>query len=90
MYNTHMKENKMYNVIWKDTDGVVCDKEFDTLNLAMAWAKTSDYFVTIKGGEFEIVGKFGVDSVENGLTPDGVAYTWNKASRIGRVKRERS
>lgn len=24
------------------------------------------------------VGKAGVDSVENGKTPDGVAYTWNK------------
>ena len=65
------------------------EKEFATLDLAMDYAKTLDSFVVIKGGGFEVAGKFGVDSVENGKTPDGIAYTWNKASRIGRVKKER-
>lgn len=65
------------------------EKEFATLELAMDYAKTLDAFVLIKGGGFEVAGKFGVDSVENGVTPDGIAYTWNKASRIGRVKKER-
>ena len=37
----------------------------------------------------EVVGVFGVDSIKNGKCPDGVAYDWNKASRIGRVKKER-
>ena len=74
----------MYTVTCKDTAS-----EFDTLDLAMAHAKTLAVFVTIKGSEFEIVGMFGVDSVKNGLCPDGVAYDWNKASRIGRVKKER-
>ena len=46
-------------------------------------------FVTIQGGEFEIVGLFGVDSIKDGVCPDGVKYDWNKASRIGRVKKER-
>jgi hypothetical protein len=46
-------------------------------------------FVRIVGTDFEIVGIFGVDSIEDGKCPDGVAYTWNKASRIGRVKKER-
>jgi hypothetical protein len=78
---------KIYNVIWKDTNNVVCDKEFDGLTPAMNWAKTLDYFVTIRGGEFEVVGKFGVDSVEDGKCPDGVAYDWNKASRIGATRR---
>jgi len=55
----------------------------------MAYAKTIDAFVTIKGEDFEVVGMFGVDSVKNGVCPDGVAYDWNKASRIGRVKKER-
>jgi hypothetical protein len=46
-------------------------------------------FVSIKGIDFEVCGMFGVDSVVDGLCPDGVAYDWNKASRIGRVKKER-
>ena len=66
------------------------EKEFATLDLAMDYAKTLDVFVVIKGGGFEVAGKFGVDSVEDGKTPDGIAYTWNKESRIGRVKKERS
>jgi hypothetical protein len=37
----------------------------------------------------ELVGKFGVDAIKDGLCPDGVVYDWNKASRIGRVKKER-
>jgi hypothetical protein len=44
-------------------------------------------FVTITGPEFEIVGMFGVDAVKDGKCPDGVTYDWNKASRIGAVKR---
>ena len=66
------------------------EKEFATLDLAMEYAKTLDVFVVIKGNGLEVAGKFGVDSVENGVTPDGIAYTWNKASRIGRVKKERN
>jgi hypothetical protein len=65
------------------------EKEFATLDLAMSHAKALNVFVTIKGTEFEICGKFGVDSVADGKCPDGVAYDWNKASRIGRVKKER-
>lgn len=65
------------------------EQEFETLELAMARAKALDEFVSITGNGVEIVGRFGVDSVQDGKTPDGVAYTWNKASRIGRVKKER-
>ena len=74
----------MYKVIDKNKE-----TEFANLDLAIAYAKELNVFVTIQGGEFEIVGKFGVDSVEDGLCPDGVKYDWNKASRIGRVKKER-
>jgi hypothetical protein len=74
----------MYRVICKEEQ-----TDFETLDLAMAFAKLTNEFVTIKGGLFEIVGIFGVDSIKNGKCPDGVAYDWNKASRIGRVKRER-
>ena len=72
----------MYKVKCKEVE-----TEFPSLDLAMLFAKELNAFVTISGGEFEIVGKFGVDAVEGGKTPDGVAYTWNKASRIGRMKR---
>jgi hypothetical protein len=65
------------------------DLEFIDLMEAMAHAKLINEFVTIKGPDFEVCGKFGVDSVVNGKCPDGVAYDWNKASRIGRVKKER-
>jgi hypothetical protein len=74
----------MYKVIDKENE-----TEFASLDLAMAFAKELNLFVTIQGGEFEIVGKFGVDSIKDGLCPDGVKYDWNKASRIGRVKKER-
>ena len=60
-----------------------------TLDEAMHTAKLMNEFVTITGPNFEIVGMFGVDSIKNGLCPDGVKYDWNKASRIGRVKKER-
>jgi hypothetical protein len=65
------------------------ETEFPSLDAAMAYAKTLDAFVSIIGSEFEIVGMFGVDSIKDGLCPDGVKYDWNKASRIGRVKKER-
>jgi hypothetical protein len=65
------------------------ETEFPSLDMAMTYAKTLDAFVSITGSEFEIVGMFGVDSIKNGVCPDGVAYDWNKASRIGRVKKER-
>lgn len=63
--------------------------EFESLTEALAYAKTVEHFVVIKGDNFEVVGRFGVDSIKDGLCPDGVAYDWNKASRIGRVKKER-
>jgi len=65
------------------------ERQFDTLDQALAYAKTVNAFVVIQGPDFEVCGRFGVDAVKNGLCPDGVVYDWNKASRIGRVKRER-
>ncbi len=76
------------NLKFKVTYGDITET-FDTLDLAMGYAKTLDKFVTISGESFEVVGRFGVDSVVDGKCPDGVAYDWNKASRIGRVKKER-
>jgi len=72
----------MYKVIGKTITFDVM-----TLDEAMHTAKVMNEFVTIKGGEFEIVGKFGVDTVHDGKCPDGVAYDWNKSSRIGATRR---
>ena len=60
-----------------------------SLDEAMRYAKKTNKFVTIKGSDFEVCGVFGVDSVRDGKCPDGVAYDWNKASRIGAPKRVR-
>ena len=53
-------------------------REFETLALAMDWAKELGTFVTIKVNGMELVGKFGSDSIRDGLCPDGHAYTWKK------------
>ena len=74
----------MFKVIGKDVE-----YEVYSLDDAMFLAKKMNEFVSIKGTDFEVCGMFGVDSVVDGLCPDGVTYDWNKASRIGRVKTER-
>jgi hypothetical protein len=74
----------MFKVIGKDVE-----YEVYSLDDAMFLAKKMNEFVSIVGKDFEVCGKFGVDSVIDGKCPDGVAYDWNKASRIGRVKKER-
>jgi len=75
----------MYQVIGKEETLKVL-----TLSEAMNVAKHMNEFVTIKGDNFEVCGMFGVDAVKDGRCPDGIAYDWNKASRIGRVKKERT
>lgn len=71
----------MYKVIWKDKEGKYYEREFDNLAPAMDWAKTLALFVTIKGNDMEIVGKFGVDAIVDGVCPDGVEYSWKKRRR---------
>ena len=77
-----VEKKKMYKVIGKEE----IFKVF-TLAEAMNLARHMNEFVTIKGADFEVCGRFGVDTVANGLCPDGMAYDWNKASRIGRSRR---
>lgn len=47
-----------------------------TLEDAMTFAKGYGTFLTITNGVTEIVGKFGVDAVENKILPDGSSYDW--------------
>ena len=62
---------------------------FADLESAMAHARQLDQFVTIAGPDFEVCGRFGVDTVKDGVCPDGVKYDWNKASRIGATRRHK-
>jgi hypothetical protein len=75
----------MYKVIGKE-------KTFKVLTLteAMNVAKSMNEFVSIQGPDFEVCGIFGVDSIKDGVCPDGVAYDWDKSNRIGRVQKERT
>ena len=54
------------------------EKNFESLDEALKAAKRMNEFVTIIGNGIEISGKFGVDEVKNGLTPDGHEYSWVK------------
>ena len=74
----------MFKVIGKEETFKVL-----TLAEAMNLAKHMNEFVRIVSKDFEVCGMFGVDSVKDGVCPDGIAYDWDKASRIGRVKKER-
>lgn len=74
----------MFKVISKTVE-----YEVYSLDDAMFLAKKMNEFVSIKGDGFEVCGMFGVDSVKDGLCPDGVKYDWDKSARIGRVKKER-
>ena len=68
LYNTHMIEVKNKNQT----------REFETLALAMDWAKTLNEFVTISVNGHEFVGRFGADEIKQGVLPDGHTYTWKK------------
>jgi hypothetical protein len=79
------RKNKMYIVVCEEKELYSAK----TLDEAMVFAKVLEEFVTIKGKDFEVCGKFGVDTVSNGKCPDGVLYDWNKSSRIGAEKRRK-
>ena len=71
----------MYVVNWKDARGRACEEEFETLDLAMLRSKEIGVFVSIKGEQYELVGVFGADSVNNGKLPNGDNYSWYKRRR---------
>lgn len=53
-------------------------RKFETLALAMDWAKTLDEVVTIHVNGHEFIGRFGADEIKEGVLPDGHTYTWKK------------
>lgn len=68
----------MFEVKWKDDTGNKQTKEFDDLDVAISYSKKLNRFVNIAGNDIELVGIFGVDSVEEGQLPNGDSYTWRK------------
>ena len=59
----------------------------EALRYSEGFRKSRMTFVTMVSENTNQVGMLGVDAVIDGKTPDGVAYTWNKNSRIGASKR---
>lgn len=53
-------------------------REFETLALAMDWAKTLNEVVVIHANGHEFIGRFGADEIKEGVLPDGHTYTWKK------------
>ena len=68
----------MYKENWNGASGTDKSLEFPNLDLAMKFSKSLGTFVRISDGKIEIVGKFGADSVKDGVLPDGTAYGWTK------------
>ena len=68
----------MFEVKWKDDNGNRLTKKFDDLGVAISYSKELNRFVNIAGNDVELVGIFGVDSVEQGHLPNGDSYTWKK------------
>jgi hypothetical protein len=50
----------------------------DALSLTKKFRDAGMTFVTMVSEDPNSVGKPGVDSIKDGLCPDGVAYTWTK------------
>jgi hypothetical protein len=59
----------------------------EALQYSEEFRKLGMVFVAMVSKDPNQVGKPGVDAVVDGKTPDGMDYTWNKASRIGQTKR---
>jgi hypothetical protein len=82
-----------YKVYWTYKDIHPNSNTLTVLTDALARVKelrdnpADNTFVTMVSEDTNRVGADGVDEVKDGKTPDGVPYTWNKASRIGATRR---
>lgn len=82
----------MFKVYWSDLQDKAMGKSFEDMTEALNFMQElrtvyDRKFVTMASENPNQVGKMGVDSVEEGLLPDGSKYTWNKAGRIGSTRR---
>lgn len=80
----------MFKVYWTYA-GEAHSRDFENLSEALKECETlrqaDRSFVTMVSENPNSVGKPGVDSIVDGKTPDGEKYDWNKADRIGKLKR---
>jgi hypothetical protein len=79
VYYTDPVDDKSYG--WN------CTKLNDALSTAELFRTKGMGFVTMVSEDPNHVGKSGVDEIKDGKCPDGVAYDWNKSSRIGATRR---
>jgi len=79
----------MYKVKWLGPSGVEKEIEFPNLDSAMLFSKSLGVFVSISDGKTEMVGRFGVDSIKNGILPDGTRYNWYKRRKPDAMDSER-
>ena len=72
----------MFKVYWTDQYGTVFGHEIPDMTVALKTAQAlrgDGYrFVTMVSENPDSVGKAGVDSVEDGVLPNGDAYGWKK------------
>ncbi len=75
----------MYKVYWTDnnntSNGIYTTTLQGALRISEEKRKAGYTFVTMVSEDPNVVGPQGVDSVENGLLPDGNMYTWKKRRR---------
>lgn len=75
----------MYKVYWTDFKNVSHGMYTSTLSGALRISeekrKAGFTFVTMVSENPDVVGKQGVDAVDNGLLPNGDRYSWYKRRR---------
>ena len=71
----------MFKVYWTYGDETY-STDFDSMTDALAECerlrKHGRRFVTMVSENIDQIGKMGVDTVVDGLCPDGIAYSWTK------------
>lgn len=72
----------MFKVYWTDKFGTVFGHEIPDMTIALQTTQIlrneGHRFVSMVSENPDSVGKAGVDSVENGVLPNGDAYSWKK------------
>lgn len=83
--------NVKYKVYFTDNTGTSQGLEFDDLVKALDFCQTvrngGGRFVTMASENSDQVGKMGVDTIKNGILPDGQEYVYKTGRDRGRDPR---